>query len=233
MHKILLVEDDSLLRESLAEQLEASKAYQVVQAANADFARRAVKEGFFDAIILDIGLPDADGRDLCREWREEKRSLPILMLTSHTTDMDVVSGFDAGVTDYILKPFRIGVLLARLQAHLRRHEMQEDAEYEIGNYRFQPNTRRLLDRESGKRILLTEKERDILKYLHRAGERIVGREELLREVWGYNANVTTHTLETHIYRLRKKIEPKPESLRILITDAGGYRLAKEGIQTAS
>ena len=115
------------------------------------------------------------------------------------------------------------VLLARIRAQLRSHEASEDAMFRVGPYEFRPSAKLLVD-EKGKKIRLTEKETNILKYLYRAGEKAVSREELLAEVWGYNAGVTTHTLETHVYRLRQKIEPEPGSAKLLLTEAGGYRL---------
>jgi DNA-binding response OmpR family regulator len=124
----------------------------------------------------------------------------------------------------VTKPFRFAVLAARIRAQLRSHEQSEDAVFRVGPYEFRPAQKLLID-ERQKKIRLTEKETNILKYLYRAGANAVSREELLAEVWGYNAGVTTHTLETHIYRLRQKIEPDPASARLLITEAGGYRLA--------
>ena len=118
----------------------------------------------------------------------------------------------------------MGALLARLRAQLRQHEQSEDAVFTIGPYSFRPSTKLLLDTASKKKIRLTEKETAILKYLFRAGERPTGRELLLNEVWGYNAGVTTHTLETHVYRLRQKIEQDPSKAEILVTEPGGYRL---------
>ncbi|HEX2255859.1 MAG TPA: helix-turn-helix domain-containing protein, partial [Afifellaceae bacterium] len=109
------------------------------------------------------------------------------------------------------------------RAHLRQHEQTEDATFAIGRYTFKPAAKMLLDDNGGK-IRLTEKETAILKYLYRAGERTVTRDVLLSEVWGYNSGVTTHTLETHIYRLRQKIERDPSHAEILVTDSGGYKL---------
>ncbi len=146
------------------------------------------------------------------------------MLTAAAEDADAVQGLDAGADDYGTKPFRYAVLLARIRAQLRSHEQSEHAVFHIGPYTFRP-AQKLLTDERARKIRLTEKETNILKYLYRAGEKPVPREELLTQVWGYNAEVTTHTLETHIYRLRQKIEPEPGSARLLLTDAGGYRLA--------
>ena len=145
------------------------------------------------------------------------------MLTGQDGDADAILGLDSGANDYVTKPFRFSVLLARVRAHLRSFEQSEDATFQIGPYDFRPSMKQLMDGE-GKKVRLTEKETNILKYLYRAGGKPVAREELLTEVWGYNANVTTHTLETHVYRLRQKIEPDPSNARLLLTDVGGYRL---------
>ena len=148
---------------------------------------------------------------------------PIIMLTGNDSDADMVLGLDSGANDYVTKPFKFAVLLARIRAQLRQHEQSEDAVFPIGPYTFKPASK-ILQGEGGSKIRLTEKETSILKYLFRAGEKVVTREVLLQEVWGYNANVTTHTLETHIYRLRQKIEKDPAKAELLITETGGYKL---------
>jgi len=183
-----------------------------------------VKQQYFDAILLDVGLPDMDGRELCRLMRRNAVRSPILMLTGADGEADTILGLDAGANDYITKPFRLNVLLARLRAQLRQHEQSEDAVFTIGPYTFRPSAKILLDQVGRKKVRLTEKETSILKYLYRAGSRTVGRDALLNEVWGYNAGVTTHTLETHVYRLRQKIERDPTHAEILVTEPGGYRL---------
>ena len=222
---ILLVDDDEDLVQSLAEQLQLHEEFTTVQAHTGLGALEIVKTDYFDAIILDIGLPDMDGREVCRLMRRAGVKAPVIMLTGADSEADTILGLDSGANDYITKPFRLGVLLARLRAQLRQHEQSEDAVFTIGPYNFRPSAKLLLDTASNKKVRLTEKETAILKYLYRAGNKVVGRETLLNEVWGYNASVTTHTLETHIYRLRQKIERDPSEAEILITDRGGYRLA--------
>jgi DNA-binding response OmpR family regulator len=223
-HRILIVDDDDMLRHALAEQLELHEEFAVSEAPTAGKALDLAKTQRFDAVLLDVGLPDMDGRALCRLLRRSGVRAPVLMLTGADSDADTILGLDAGANDYITKPFRLDVLLARLRAQLRQHEASEDAIFTIGPYTFRPSAKLLTD-ESGKRkIRLTEKETAILKFLYRAGARSIGRDTLLNEVWGYNAGVTTHTLETHVYRLRQKIEKNPAKAEILITDGGGYRL---------
>ena len=220
--KILLVDDDAALRSSLAEQLAAE--YDTAEAASGAAALDAAKAGRFDAIVLDIGLPDLDGREVCRQLRADGINVPVIMLTAAADESDTIAGLDAGANDYVTKPFRLGALLARLRAQLRVHEASEDAVLSIGPYRFQPGAKLLLHSDSNQRIRLTEKEAAILRFLYRAGANPVSRETLLGEVWGYNAGVNTHTLETHIYRLRQKMERDPANAEILVTAPGGYRL---------
>lgn len=223
---VLIVDDDRVLRTTLAEQLRAEGEFAPSEAetAEAAIAALAVPDVRFDAIILDVGLPDGDGRDLCARLRRQGVKVPIIMLTGADAEADVIRGLDAGANDYIAKPFRIGELLARLRAQMRIFENSEDATFTIGPYNFRPSAKQLLDVSRNRKVRLTEKESAILKYLYRAGGRPVARQVLLNEVWGYNSAVTTHTLETHIYRLRQKIEPDPSNARLLLTEGGGYRL---------
>lgn len=222
--KILIVDDDASLRQALAEQLELHEEFKVAQAETANSALEQVKQGYFDAILLDVGLPDMDGRELCRLMRRGNVRSPILMLTGADGEADTILGLDAGANDYITKPFRLNVLLARIRAQLRQHEQSEDAVFTIGPYTFRPSAKLLLDAATRKKVRLTEKETAILRYLYRAGQRPVSREVLLQEVWGYNSGVTTHTLETHIYRLRQKVEKDASAPAILVTEGGGYKL---------
>ena len=220
---IFLVDDDDDLREVLAEQLLMTQDFDVVEAGSGQDALSHLKSGAPDLIILDVGLPDTDGRELCRVIRKNGVSCPVIMLTGHNTDSDTILGLDAGANDYVTKPFKFPVLLARVRAQLRQHEQSEDATFGLGPYTFKPSAK-LLTTEDGKKIRLTEKETNILKFLYRADDAIIPRDMLLHEVWGYNAGVTTHTLETHIYRLRQKIEPDPTQTRLLVTESGGYKL---------
>nr|PZN83479.1 MAG: DNA-binding response regulator [Pseudomonadota bacterium] len=221
--KILIVDDDEDLRDTLRDQLTLHDEFQVTTVADATSGMEAVKNNHFDLIILDVGLPDMDGREACKALRKSGFKAPIIMLTGNASDADTILGLDAGANDYVTKPFKFAVLLARIRAQLRQHEQSEDAVFTIGKYTFKPAAKLLID-EKGSKIRLTEKETSILKYLYRAGEKVVTRDVLLHEVWGYNANVTTHTLETHIYRLRQKIERDPSKAELLVTETGGYKL---------
>jgi DNA-binding response OmpR family regulator len=211
--RILLVDNDALLRQSLAEQLAREGAYAVAEAANATEARNLAGEEDFALAIIDQQLPDATGDALARELKNRGLGAPVLLLSE--------PGAPPPAGEYIEKPFRFADLLARMNQHLSRHAANDDAPVAIGPYLFRPGAK-LLSR-GPRKVRLTEKETDILKFLHAAGE-TVARETLLHEVWGYNPAVTTHTLETHIYRLRKKIEENVGEAKIVVTEEGGYRL---------
>jgi DNA-binding response OmpR family regulator len=229
---ILIVEDDAALRATLAEQITLAGEFQIVEAESAAEAAAKLDAGDarYDAVLLDIGLPDADGREFCAKLRRDGKRMPVIMLTGADAEQDVVRGLDAGANDYIAKPFRLNELLARVRAQLRVFDNSEDAVFTIGPYMFRPSAKLLLEPAKNRKIRLTDKESNILKFLYRAAGRPVPRQVLLNEVWGYNSAVTTHTLETHIYRLRQKIEPDPSRTRLLLTEGGGYRLDPQGGQ---
>ncbi|MBP1851927.1 response regulator transcription factor [Rhizobium halophytocola] len=220
---ILLVDDDEDLRETLVEQLSLYDEFVLSQEATATKAIQAVRGDQVDLLIMDVGLPDMDGREAVKLIRKGGFKSPIIMLTGHDTDSDTILGLEAGANDYVTKPFRFAVLLARIRAQLRQHENSEDATFSVGPYLFKPS-QKLLTTDEGKKIRLTEKEAAIIRYLYRAEQKVVTRDVLLEEVWGYNSGVTTHTLETHVYRLRQKIERDPSRAEILVTENGGYKI---------
>ena len=222
--KILLVEGGAVLRDSLVEQLKLYEEFDITAIETGADALQQSNEQYFDLLILDVGLPDMDGWELCGLLRRGGVNAPIIMLTGADSEADTILGLDSGANDYITKPFRLGVLVARIRAQLRQHERSEDAVFNLGPYSFCPAAKMLLSPDSDNKIRLTEKEAAILKYLLWSGNSVIGREELLNEVWGYNSGVTTHTLETHVYRLRQKLEKDPPNAEILVTEPGGYRL---------
>jgi DNA-binding response OmpR family regulator len=221
-HKILIIDDDADLCEALKEQLSLFEEFDAVVAQNASEGIQIVRAGLIDLVIMDIGLPDIEGHDAVRILRRNGFKAPVIMLSGRDADADIVLGLESGANDYITKPIRFGVLLARVRAQLRQHQASEDAIFTIGTSTFRPGSK-LFRNHSGSKIRLTDKETSVLRYLCRAGQP-VSRETLLREVWGYSPGLTTHTLETHIYRLRQKIELDATNPAILVTDSRGYRL---------
>jgi len=205
--RILLAESDDVLRASLAEQLER-EGYDVIAACNGQEADVSAREPLGFAII---GLSDAE--QLAANLREQGLSCPILLLVGD----DASSAFET-----LTRPFRFSALLARLHALNNHHAPSDDSAVRIGPYTFHPSAKLL--QADGRKVRLTEKETNILKFLH-ASSGTVPRDILLHEVWGYSPAVATHTLETHIYRLRKKIEQDPAKAQILLTEGGGYRLS--------
>ncbi|HHG91000.1 MAG TPA: response regulator transcription factor [Devosia sp.] len=220
---LFLVDDDEDLRQTLVDQLAHYKEFTITEAATAGEALEKVKDAHVDLMILDVGLPDMDGREAVKILRGNGFNSPVLMLTGHDSDSDEILGLESGANDYVTKPFRFSVLLARIRAALRQHDQSEDVVFTIGPYTFHPAAK-TLEPPEGSKVRLTDKETSILKYLYRQGAKTISRDVLLREVWGYNNRVTTHTLETHIYRLRQKIERDPSNARLLVTEEGGYRL---------
>jgi DNA-binding response OmpR family regulator len=226
---ILIIDDDSALRALLAERLAEGNEFHPVTAASLSEADKSLggETARFDTVILDIGLPDGDGREYCAKLRAQGHKMPIIMLTGSGAEMDVVRGLQAGANDYIVKPFRLVELVARIRTQLRDFDTSDDAVFLIGRHLFRPFTRSLLEYATNRRVHLTLKEVALLKTLYRARNRVVERQELLNQVWGDHASVTTHTLETHVYRLRQKIESDPTEPRVLVTHRKGYSLTRQ------
>ena len=224
--RILLIDDETALRRSLAEQVEQQGGFAVVEATTIPDALEHLSHGRFDAVLINTGQPNPsghqDGREVSQALRRAGVQCPVILLTAPEAVM--TPGPESGVTECISRPFRLGALVARLRALVARFEKSAEIEVVVGPYRFRPVARLLSRAEGGDAVRLTEKETAILGYLLCAGNTVTGRDTLLAAVWGYNANVTTHTLETHVYRLRQKIEDDPANARLLITEPGGYRL---------
>jgi len=221
--RILIVDGDPLLCRALAEQLEQQGEFAVLACGDAAAALAAIHREVFDAVLLDAGLPDKDGRELCRLMRRSGVNAPILLVTGGEIECDGLTSAETGPTDCIAKPFRLGALLELLRAYLGERPEDSPTVLTIGPYSFDPTHKVMNDARGRRTVRLTEKEAAILQFLYRAG-RVIGRETLLGHVWGYSAAVKTHTLETHIYRLRRKIERDPARAEILVTQPGGYRL---------
>jgi DNA-binding response OmpR family regulator len=222
---ILIVEDDAATRAFLAERIEADLGLAVAVASTLQDAGRLLNDSSVCiAVILDVGMPDGDGRDFCIRMRRKGLKMPIIMLTGSDSESDILRGLDAGANDYIAKPFRSKELLARLRAQLRTFESSQEAILMIGQYVFRPAMKLLHDQMNNRRINLTSKEADLLKFLYRSEGHPVKADVLLHEVWGYSRNVETHTLSTHIYRLRQKMENDPGHPVLLMSVGKGYRL---------
>jgi len=217
---VLIVDSDAAMRETLREQLTRDGAFSVVEAASRQDVEACFANEAFDAaaVIMEAALPDGDGHAV-RDWlREHGFAVPVILLNGRPDPDDATAA--------IAKPFRLGVLMGLLREMLDAHAIDPPpVRFAIGPYEFDSGEKALRHEAADRRIRLTEKETAILAFLHRMGTRAVPRLELLREVWGYNPAVTTHTLETHIYRLRRKMEADPANACLLVTEAGGYRLA--------
>jgi DNA-binding response OmpR family regulator len=222
-HKILVIEDDPELRVALTDQLSLYSEYEAAAAEDGYKGVAIARAGQIDLVIMDVGLPDIDGREAARILRRNGFTAPIIMLTGHDTESDIILGLESGANDYVTKPFRFAVLVARVRTLLRQYESSVDAVFTIGPYKFRPSLKLLL-RLDGSKVRLTKKETSILRYLYRAAPQPVTRETLLKEVWAFNPEVTTHTVETHIYRLRQKIERDATVPAILVIEGGGYKL---------
>lgn len=218
--RILLIADDADLRAALGEHLAAE--FETVETGSADAASMPARAGRFDAIVLDAGAADGSGVASCRTLRAADGVSPILAVVAGSGLADAM--LEAGASDCVARPLRLGDLIGRLRVLLRRRDAA-DASFAIGDYMLQPARKALVDTRSGARIRLTDKEAAILRHLHDARGAVVSREDLLAAIWGYNADVNTHTLETHIYRLRRKIE-RDLATPLLVTGPGGYRLAR-------
>ena len=223
LKKILLIESDVDLREALCEQLNSTDQFEVFSSGDNTETLEQLRGQTYDLIIIDLHPLNKDSREVCRLTYSQDVKCPILILTEKNKASNTVFGQDARASDYIVKPFKFPIFMARINILLRRYEQSNDGTFILGPYTFHP-IRKLLRNKINEDIRLTEKETDILKFLYHNSDKVVQRDTLLREVWGYNNQVTTHTLETHIYRLRQKIERNPSVAELLLTDSGGYRL---------
>lgn len=231
LRRILVVDGLQAERHQLVQHLGRDHAGAVDGVGSAGGALALVGRHTYAAAILAIELPDMDGRKLVQILRRSKFRAPIILLSAAYAEADVVQGLDAGANDYVAKPYRPGVLLARLRAHLRLFERTGDAVLAIGPYLFDPARKRLIA-TGGRQLALAEfrltgMEIRLLKYLYQQNGRVVDRTELMRNVWCYRTDLDSHTVETHVYRLRRKIEPDPAQPRIILSEQKGYRLCAD------
>jgi len=223
---ILMVEDDVALREALVERLSEDGEFELIEAGSLAEVTQHLEQGHrrTDLILLDLGLPDGDGWSFCTQLRRKGCRVSIIMLTGASSEADVVQGLEKGANDYICKPFRGSELKARIRAQLRALDASKDAAFTVGPYIFRPAAKILIERTDGRKIQLTAKEASLLKHMARVNGAPVRREALLSAVWGYSTDTVTHTLETHIYRLRRRIEADPGNPQLLMAVPGGYQL---------
>ncbi len=224
--RVLIVEDDLASREMLVEHFAAEGGFTVFTAGTLAEADKALIDNrfYFDTILLDVGVPDGDGCEYCAKLRQARHAMPIIMLTGANKEADVVRGMDSGANDYLAKPFRWNELLARLRVQLRTLDSSEASVFAIGPYLFRPAKKRLDGRGKNGHIPLTNTEVALLRFLYRQSPAAVDRQMLTNEIWGHNSHVTTHALDTHIYRLRQKMEANPGTPALLLLERGGYRL---------
>ena len=222
--RLLIVDDDAYLRATLRQQLAVEGFNDVFEVGVVADLDNALSHANPDLILLDIQMPDGNGIDICHRLRRNGFAKPIVMLTVKGAEGDIVLGLEAGANDYITKPLRLGELVARIRTQLRQFRASDDARFEIGNLSFVPANKMLHEIGSDRMQALTEKEATILKFLCRAFPNGVTKGELLAEVWGFQNGVSTHTLETHIYRLRQKISRLTKK-QLVLTIEKGYRLA--------
>ena len=221
--KILLINNDKDLGEALAFQLTLDKKYEIVETSGETSAFSQINNNFCDLVIVNSQSSALNGYNLTKSLRLAGFKKPIIMLINQNNNLDIADDQNRKADEYINKPFRYPVLLKSIETQLHKFKKSENTKYSIGNYIFKPKSK-ILESNKKRSIRLTEKENNILKFLYKHIGNIVSRETLLHEVWGYNSKVTTHTLETHIYRLRQKIEDDPSEACFLITETGGYKL---------
>lgn len=221
--RLMLIDDDDMVRLVLRQQFEQEGLTAIHEAADAQTALDTIDDFAPDMVLLDVQLPDGNGFDICRKLRNRGFDKPILMLTGQDAEDDIVQGLEAGANDYIAKPMRMGELMARMRTHLRQHKLSDDARFQIHGLDFVPSQKTIASRETGAKVVLTEKETMILKMLNKNAPDTVSREVLLSEIWGFQKGLTTHTLETHIYRLRQKLTRLTQA-PIIGTAQDGYCL---------
>ena len=232
-HKVLIIEDDQDISHLLELHLK-DMSFDVQTAADGMLGLSMAQQDKYDLIILDLMLPKLDGLEICKRLRGGENQTPILMLTAKSTELDRVIGLELGADDYLTKPFSILELIARVKAILRRASLRAESQPEIGTERIQVNGLSIdpLRHEvkiDDARVELTAREFDLLYYFARNPGRVLSRAQLLDQVWGYGHDGYEHTVNSHINRLRKKIEHDPEHAGYILTVWGvGYKFAEQG-----
>lgn len=222
-YKILVIDSDDTFRQALVDQFRINDEFNVKAVATAVEGINEMHDRQADLVLCAVTLLDIDGYEVCKIMRRNGHMTPLILLTARDSEADAILALESGADDYVSKPFRFSILMARIRARLRQYGLSEDAVLRIGPYSFGVSSK-VLTTADGATVRLTDKEVAILKHLYRAGQGGMSRDVLLEAVWGYNSDVASHALETHIYRLRKKIERDPSLPEIVVTEAGGYKL---------
>lgn len=224
IRRLLIIEKNEELLNILSDQIQLTGEFEIYTSPTAINADEIIKSQNIEIILFSHTGSLEETAQICKKWREKNMNMPVFIITNIQDDSEAIRLLDAGANDYLSKPFRMTLLVARLRAHLRQYDRSSDAILSIGPYWFRQDSATLIHKDSKEEIRLTDKEAHILRHLYHAAPHVVGREKLLDEVWGYTGNISTHTLETHIYRLRQKIELTPHNASILVTENRGYRL---------
>lgn len=225
MARILIIEDEPVMQMGLKDNLEL-ESYEVDVADDGPSGLTKIKTGQYDLILLDVMLPKLSGFDVCKSARAAGISTPVILLTAKGEEIDKVVGLELGADDYITKPFSVRELLARVKAILRRGQkpvVVEEKNVAIGRLLIDFTTFQAL--ENGAEVKLSHKELEILSYLYKNKNKIVSRYDLLENVWGYEEQLTTRTVDNFIVRLRQKVEVNSNQPKIILTVHGaGYKL---------
>ncbi len=221
---ILIVSEAQLLKQVLLDQLQKQGEYLLEESLSVTDAISLIVKEHFDCILIDTSLPDESLSTLCKSIRKKGVRGPIILVAGERGEDVAIAALDAGANDYVLKPFKINVLVAKIRSNIRQFEQSEFAILRFGRFSFKPGDKLLLNNSSQEEVRLTDKETAIIKLLYLSGGKVVTRATLLEEVWGYNTTLTTHTLETHIYRIRQKVGNASSGLDFITTESEGYRM---------
>ena len=229
-NRILVVDSDSKLRGALCEQLVAGGRFEVHEAETAAYGHRFLSDGEFSFLVVSAALSDISGYEFCEQVRRLGIVVPIIFIAEELQELPSSLNVDEARIQFFKRPFRLAALVSSIEHCIMLTQQKDKEGFAIGPYIFKFTDKVLLLKKTPLvKVRLTEKEASILDYLCRAQKRVVPRDVLLAEVWGYSDGVTTHTLETHVYRIRKKIEADPSDAKLLITEPGGYRLRSQSI----
>ena len=221
---ILFVSEVLLLKQLLLDQLQKQGEYLLEESLSVTEAISLIVKEHFDCILIDSSLADVSLSNLCKNIRQEGVRSPIILVAEELGEDVAIAALDAGANDYVLKPFKINVLVAKIRSNIRQFEQSEFAILRFGRFSFKPGDKILLNNSSKEEVRLTDKETAIIKLLYLSGGEVVTRATLLEEVWGYNTTLTTHTLETHIYRIRQKVGNASSGQDFIATESEGYRM---------